>query len=175
MARYGWFKLLLDAKTAATLHDDPNLAKHFDPGNSKALVGLPPGKSAGDVTSDYLKLLYAHTMAFLRRRMPESLDDTPIHFILTTPAIWSEQAQSATCNAAKKAGFANRPKDRITMISEPEAAASYTLKDLNSRQSGSNNPLKICLFIDFCLILILIFIIRWATRFSCVMLEVVLW
>lgn len=134
--RYGCFKLLLDHETGGTKWDDPNLGSSVDEGNPNALLQLPPGKDVLQVTTDYMKPLYAHLMDHLRKRVARTIDATPIQFVLTTPAIWSHAAQHSTCEAAKKAGFGTRPGDTITMISEPEAAALYTIKELNSGQNG---------------------------------------
>ena len=77
-----------------------------------------------DAVSDYLTKIYEHALEGLTRRYGESfLEITPVAFILTVPAVWSEAAKSATLQAAKTAGMHN-----VRLISEPEAAAVYTLK-----------------------------------------------
>lgn len=92
--------------------------------------------------SDYLKQVYEHTMGILKRQMPDTLASTPIEFIFTVPAIWSHKAQEATRTAASRAGFGSngRPIDSMSMISEPEAAAIYTLtslyEDKKTREQG---------------------------------------
>jgi molecular chaperone DnaK (HSP70) len=43
-------------------------------------------------------------------------------YIITVPAIWSDMAKNLTRKAASRAGF---PDDKITLITEPEAAALY--------------------------------------------------
>ena len=91
--------------------------------SSYANTPLPAGKTAAETATDYLKLLYTHLMKTLRKRFIRTLDNTPIQFVLTTPAIWSHEAQNATCQAAKDAGFTSRAGDTLTMVSEPEAAA----------------------------------------------------
>lgn len=40
--------------------------------------------------------------------------------------------------AAKRAGFTSRVSDTINMISEPEAAATYCLREMYSAQGGDN-------------------------------------
>lgn len=141
--RYGYFKLLLDAKTGATKYDDPGLGTAIDDGNPNAQFQLPPNKSAFDVTADYLELLYGHIMGQLHKRVAVTLKSTPIQFVLTTPAIWSHEAQGVTLEAAKRAGFTTRPGDTISMISEPEAAASYCLRDVHSQRQDSESPLQV--------------------------------
>jgi hypothetical protein len=138
--RHGGFKLLLDANTGRTQHDNIRLTSAR---SSLALTKLPVGKSASTVTTDYLRLLYNHLIQTLRERMILSLDNTPIQFVLTTPAIWSHQAQQATCTAAMEAGFASRPGDTLTMVSEPEAAASYCFKEIFSERKETESPLRV--------------------------------
>jgi len=94
--RFGCFKLLLDAKTGKTKFDDPNLGACIDSGNPNARLALPRGKNATDLTEDYLRELYKHLMNRLEKRMLRTLESTPIQFILTTPAIWSHEAQQQT-------------------------------------------------------------------------------
>lgn len=61
---------------------------------------------------------------------------TQVDVILTVPALWSNAVKDATLNAAKRAGMGSN----ISLISEPEAAAVYTLKSMQPRQlqQGSN-------------------------------------
>jgi hypothetical protein len=137
MPRYGWFKLLLDPQAGERAYNDSNLETAFDPGNPNALLSLAPGKTAVDMCADYLKLVYDHAMFQLRRRMPNMFDETPIQFILTTPGMWGDNAQHSTRIAAERAGFGSRAGDMIFMVSEPEAAAAYSLKTLNRIQAGA--------------------------------------
>lgn len=84
-------------------------------------------KTVMDAISDYLTQLYKHTMETLTRRYGESfMSMTKVEFVLTVPAVWSDSAKNATLQAAEKAGMGN--KETLKIISEPEAAAIYTLK-----------------------------------------------
>ena len=138
--RSGYFKLLLDPKATATRYDSPGLTS--DSG-SYSKIPLPPGKSASAVTTDYLRHLYNHLMSTLRQKLAITISNTPIRFVLTTPAIWSHEAQNATCEAAKAAGFTSREGDTLSMVSEPEAAASYCLKEVFSQRRETENPLQV--------------------------------
>ncbi|RPB00764.1 actin-like ATPase domain-containing protein [Choiromyces venosus 120613-1] len=142
--RHGFFKLLLDVNAAATQYDNPRLAASNPRSmeRSYARIPLPAGKTAVEITTDYLKLLYTHLMRTLSQRLIHTIDNTPIQFVLTTPAIWSHEAQNATCQAAKDAGFTSRAGDTLTMVSEPEAAASYCLKEICHERSNTENPLE---------------------------------
>ncbi|KAF3937660.1 hypothetical protein ABW19_dt0200502 [Dactylella cylindrospora] len=124
---YNRFKLLLDPTIQAQVYGNSSIPSSF---NSD--IKLPPGKTAMDVAADYLKLLYEEFMNnILKKRMPETLYSTPIHFVFTIPAIWNHRAQEATRYAAKKAGFCSRPGDTFSLVSEPEAAAMFVLQAMN--------------------------------------------
>ncbi|KAI7155864.1 actin-like ATPase domain-containing protein [Hortaea werneckii] len=95
------------------------------------------GKSVNTVIAEYLKALFDHTKEALKRRYGEVfVSNTPLHVVLTVPAVWSDEAQEATLSAAKVAGIG----DHITMISEPEAAAVYALHAIqpNNLSVGQN-------------------------------------
>lgn len=66
---------------------------------------------------------------------PEFIEDTPIEYILTVPAVWSDRAKNSTFECARKAGMSS-----ISCISEPEAAAVYTLSAIqpNILRLGDN-------------------------------------
>lgn len=82
-----------------------------------------------DAVSDYLTKIYDHTMETLTRRYGESfVATTKVEFVLTVPAVWSDAAKNATLQAAERAGMGSRHE--LKLISEPEAAAVYTLKTI---------------------------------------------
>lgn len=96
-------------------------------------------KTVMDAVSDYLSQIYKHTMETLSRRYGETfISLTKVEFVLTVPAVWSDSAKDATLKAAEKAGMGNRHE--LKLISEPEAAAVYTLKAIqpNHLQVGDN-------------------------------------
>ena len=62
-----------------------------------------------DAVSDYLTKIYEHTIETLTRRYGESfMSTTPVDFVLTVPAVWSDAAKNATLQAAERAGMGNR-------------------------------------------------------------------
>ncbi|RPA76200.1 actin-like ATPase domain-containing protein [Ascobolus immersus RN42] len=140
--RYGCFKLLLDG-SLPEIHIRRNGSGgvileediFVDPGNPNAITTpLPAGITAVDISADYLKFVYEHTIDVLKEAMPTTFGVTPLQFVLTTPAVWSHKAQSATLEAAERAGFGSRPNDSILMVSEPEAAANYCLQEQRTNQ-----------------------------------------
>lgn len=96
-------------------------------------------KTVMEAVSDYLAQIYKHTMETLIRRYGETfMSLTKVQFILTVPAVWSDSAKDGTLKAAEKAGMGKRHE--LQLISEPEAAAVYTLKAIqpNHLQIGDN-------------------------------------
>jgi hypothetical protein len=101
---------------------------YIDPIN---LPPLPPGKSEIDVAADYLfKLRQA-----MRHQLIKTLGDVfnreerNIRYFLTVPAIWNDAGKAATRAAAIQAGFLRDENDnRLTLITEPEAAAMFCSK-----------------------------------------------
>lgn len=124
---YSWTKLLLDKNAPLTKYDDPMLEQATKSG----ILQLPPNKDAVDVVADYLTGVYDYIMHVLEKGLTKPiLSVSPIEFWFTMPAIWSDQAQAATREAAQKAGFGprlGRLSDAIFMITEPEAAAIAAL------------------------------------------------
>ncbi|RPB17681.1 actin-like ATPase domain-containing protein [Morchella conica CCBAS932] len=130
--RHQWFKLQLDPSQKLATKAS-SLARRYP-----SRTELPPGYS-GDISqhvTNYLTALMKHTMGVLVKRYSQKfVDDTPIEYILTIPALWSDRARNLTFECAKKAGMT-----RISCISEPEAAAIYTLSAIqpNNLRLGDN-------------------------------------
>lgn len=113
-----WFKLqlMLSGNT------------YIDPIN---LPPLPPGKSEIDVAADYLFKLRQAMRNSLQKTLGEvfNREERNIKYFLTVPAIWNDAGKAATRAAAIQAGFLRDENDnRLTLISEPEAAAMFCAK-----------------------------------------------
>jgi molecular chaperone DnaK (HSP70) len=114
----------------------PDAARHygrlpFDTGVSALSFLEPgyrhpklPGKTALDFTADYLKaiLTYIRDDFFPRKFGATFLRNQQISYVITVPAIWKDSAKSQTRQAAVRAGI---PANKLTLITEPEAAALY--------------------------------------------------
>ena len=91
-------------------------------------ISVDSSHTALDLTTDYLMVLKNHLVSVLGRQVgPTQAQKTPLEFILTVPAVWSESAKEKTLVAAEKAGFGRDAP--IRMISEPvsPAASSYII------------------------------------------------
>jgi len=101
---------------------------YIDPIN---LPPLPPGKSAIDVAADYLSKLRGAMRAHLQKTLGEvfNREERNIRYFLTVPAIWNDAGKAATRAAAIQAGLLRDENDnRLTLITEPEAAAMFCHK-----------------------------------------------
>ena len=100
-------------------------------------------KTVMEAVSDYLSQIYKHTMETLTRRYGDSfMSMTKVQFVLTVPASWSDYGKDATLKAAEKAGMGNRHE--LTIISEPEAAAVYTLKAIQPNHLKIGDNFVVC-------------------------------
>lgn len=100
-------------------------------------------KNVVDAVSDYLTQIYKHTMDTLTRRYGESfMASTKVQFVLSCPAVWSDTAKNTTLQAAERAGMGDRSE--IQMISEPEAAAVYTLKAIQPNHLAVGDNFIVC-------------------------------
>ncbi|KAI0391033.1 actin-like ATPase domain-containing protein [Xylariaceae sp. FL0594] len=100
-------------------------------------------KTVVDAVSDYLTQIHRHTMDTLTRRYGESfMASTKVDFVLTCPAVWSDAAKNTTLQAAERAGMGSRSD--IQMISEPEAAAVYTLKAIQPNHLNVGDNFVVC-------------------------------
>jgi hypothetical protein len=80
--KYSWFKLLLDDHVEPADWDDKLLKGVIGEG----LLDLPKGKTAVDVTTDYLRALYYHILNFFENELTaRALLLTPLTFCLTVP------------------------------------------------------------------------------------------
>lgn len=75
---------------------------------------------------DYLSALRAHFEAVFGNNLPASISSTtPLEYILTVPAVWSEAAVEKTRRCAEEAGMGE--ESTLRTVSEPEAAAVHAL------------------------------------------------
>lgn len=136
--RHQWFKLGLDATHCTGASSA--LARDFpDPNASPPEYNHSPEK----LVTDYLTALRKHAEQVLRYKLPESaLTSTPIEFVITTPAVWSDVAQFKTRSCAQKAGMG--VGSALHIISEPEAAAMYALDAMDPHNIKVGDTFVLC-------------------------------
>jgi molecular chaperone DnaK (HSP70) len=101
--------------------------QHYDEylGDSNWQHPSLPQKTPVQFTADFLDMLHKYLKDdFLSKTRYGKRFYSNLHFsyALTVPAIWSDKAKELTRQAALQAGI---PDDRLTLITEPEAAAVY--------------------------------------------------
>lgn len=80
------------------------------------------------VAGDYMKTILSHAKEILHRRgMRDLLKRPDVKYILTIPGVWSDKAKDLTMHAACLAGI---PRNNLTVLSEPEAAAIYAIRTI---------------------------------------------
>jgi molecular chaperone DnaK (HSP70) len=81
-------------------------------------------KEPVDFAADYLSCLYKymHEKFFPREFGGQGVQNQQISYVITVPAIWSDAAKALTRTAATRASI---PNARLTLVTEPEAAALY--------------------------------------------------
>ncbi|KAF2221153.1 hypothetical protein BDZ85DRAFT_284044 [Elsinoe ampelina] len=110
-------------------------------GRTKTLTDLNKhGKTAIDASADYLRHLVAVANKEMAVKfMPIMLDATPVEYILTVPAVWSDAAKQATIAAAHRAGMPS-----VTLVSEPEAAAIECLTSMQEEGVSIGDLYVVC-------------------------------
>lgn len=97
---------------------------------SKRLTEL--GIEPVTVVEDFLKGVRQVTLDAIRNTFgKEMVEMNDLEWILSVPAIWSDSAKDLMVKAARGAGFGRHWKD-FYLVGEPEAAAAYTLKAIQS-------------------------------------------
>ena len=95
------------------------------------------------LATDYLTALRKHTEQILKFKLPRSVfDTTPIEYVITVPAVWSDTAQAKTRTCAEKAGMGKG--SALHIISEPEAAAIYALDTMDPHGLQIGHTFVLC-------------------------------
>ncbi|KAF2867014.1 Hsp70 family protein [Massariosphaeria phaeospora] len=140
--RYQWTKLELDPRRTGfgdgEVGEDGDAVGDDDDGTEMqqgiALVPTGSARQPVDIIADYLKQVKAHLLKALDAQYGKELWRTlPITLVVTVPAVWSDAAKDRTLQAVSKAGFnqSELPQLKQTLTTtEPEAAAIYTIKQL---------------------------------------------
>jgi hypothetical protein len=128
--KLSWIKILLDPSQPRPTFVQPKRTT------------LPRGKSPVDIVTDYLRALRAYTLLTLQRRLgAEALTNTPVEYVLTVPAVWSDKARATTLEAAIAAGLG---EGGLNLITEPEGAAEYALRSLRPNALKEGDCFTVC-------------------------------
>ena len=130
-----WFKLLFAAAGVTKPADDPLLRATV----GQEMMLLPPNATVLEVHTWFYKLLNDYFLNMMKK--PQQLGNRfrtkyKIKTILTVPATYDIPQRKAIEKAARNAGIADQKGDRIVVMSEPEAAAIYTIHESLTKQTS---------------------------------------
>ncbi|ORZ10128.1 hypothetical protein BCR42DRAFT_494628 [Absidia repens] len=120
---------------------------HLDEAMSTAsLCQLPNGLTPLQVIADYLRSLHEYICLTMKRGFAQNYAPHQYRYCLTVPATWSDQAKAVMREASIMAGLIDRqdPSERLTLISEPEAAALYCQKTCDQFKLVHGQRFMIC-------------------------------
>ena len=92
-----------------------------------------------EASGDYLGKIVAHAREILLRRFGAALESMDLQYVLTVPAVWSDKAKDSTRQAAYAAGIGS---SKLTLLSEPEAAAVYAIRTMEKDSA------TVCIFLQ---------------------------
>ncbi|KAI5807184.1 hypothetical protein EDC01DRAFT_638392 [Geopyxis carbonaria] len=96
------------------------------------------------VVEDFLLRVREVTVATIKNKYSEEcVRGAKIKYVLTVPAIWSDLAKDRMIKAAIGAGYGKHRID-FDLISEPEAAAAYTLKAIQPNHLSVGGNFVVC-------------------------------
>lgn len=132
--RYQEFKLCLD-KNRKAHHSSISQRCH-----ECASIAFSGFYTPSKVSIDFLKELRKSIETDVDKMMGEgTFTTTQIEYVITVPAIWSDQAKDLTKFCAQRAGLGS-PK----LISEPEAAMVYVLQEMSSDGFDIGDTFIVC-------------------------------
>ncbi|KAF8534217.1 hypothetical protein BDD12DRAFT_757493 [Trichophaea hybrida] len=130
-----WFKLLLQTQMASPVTP---IQVHMTAERLQQ-HGLTPVV----VITDFLRSVLELTNANLERTYGRWARETKRLIVMTVPAMWEDYAKAKMIQAAEDAGFGTHRID-FKLISEPESAASYTLKSVEANSLQRGDTFVIC-------------------------------
>lgn len=127
-----WFKLLLiDSKDLSDeVRDSVKIKQARDAIRKQNRTPI-------SIIAEYLRHLWEHCLKQIGTSISNSLVRySKFHVVITVPAIWPQYARSRMREAARYAGILDERiggPTQLDIISEPEAAALATLRDMKDR------------------------------------------
>lgn len=101
-------------------------------GQAVGAEGARGGRSVDTLVTDYISALGDHLTYTLREKLGDNIvKSTPLEFVVTVPAIWSDLAKDKTRKACQAASGLTATQQSVHLVSEPEAAAIYALHGLD--------------------------------------------
>ncbi|KAJ5325283.1 uncharacterized protein N7506_008385 [Penicillium brevicompactum] len=120
---------------------DESQKYRYDPAKESEKTLKTLKRSPVEASGDYLGKIVAHARDILLRRFGTALEAMDLQYVLTVPAVWSDKAKDSTRQAAYAAGidFA-----KLTLLSEPEAAAVYAIRTMVKDSATKGDCFVVC-------------------------------
>ncbi|KAJ5339952.1 hypothetical protein N7452_006680 [Penicillium brevicompactum] len=120
---------------------DESQKYRYDPAKESEKTLKTLKRSPVEASGDYLGKIVAHARDILLRRFGTALEAMDLQYVLTVPAVWSDKAKDSTRQAAYAAGidFA-----KLTLLSEPEAAAVYAIRTMEKDLATKGDCFVVC-------------------------------
>jgi molecular chaperone DnaK (HSP70) len=134
--QFKWFKLLLQPESLK----ENGAVDIIELTTLKHLL-ITYGKTAEDVTVDYLKCIWGYTKEQLHKQLGSKfMADYSIRVIFTIPAIWAPGSSTKIKGLTRKAGL----PEEIHFVQESEAAALAVLRGLKQFQVKVGDIITVC-------------------------------
>ncbi|CAO3686474.1 unnamed protein product [Rhizopus stolonifer] len=119
---------------------------YLDENPKRPLASLPMGLTITGIISDYLQKMFAYIKTYMSQKGFSRDFDKKARYCLTVPAMWSDQAKQTMRQAAIDSGLISSSdhRDRLMLISEPEAAALYCEKTCDKFDMKDGEEFMIC-------------------------------
>jgi len=126
-------KLRLDEKTES-IKDPKSLIAYLGSADESLRSG-----DVVDVVTDYLTRVREHIFKELSEQYgPKVFRSLYKDIVVTCPAVWGERAKDLTLEAVNRAMFQQRGRGNLLLVTEPEAAAVYTLNEMQNGAKKSS-------------------------------------
>ncbi|CAO3693109.1 unnamed protein product [Rhizopus microsporus] len=119
---------------------------YLDENPQRPLANLPLGLTPTVIISDYLEKMFAYVKTYMSQKGFSNDFEKRARFCITVPAMWSDQAKQIMRNAAIQANLIQLTdhRDRLMLISEPEAAALYCERTCDKFDMKHGDEFMIC-------------------------------
>ncbi|KAF9437617.1 Heat shock 70 kDa protein 12A [Entomortierella beljakovae] len=145
MVDWGWkSKLKMDTPAASKYTQVYKFKLHLD--ETVSLTTWENKIPILTAISDYLRAIHDYSAEKILQQFGPSFSRKKFRYCLTVPAIWSDKAKNVMRQAAVKADIITEDDhpDRLTLVSEPEAAALYCEKKCDQYNLGHGDRFMIC-------------------------------
>ncbi|KAK3805241.1 MAG: hypothetical protein JOS17DRAFT_49010 [Linnemannia elongata] len=146
MMEWGWKSKLEMESPSASKHIQISQYKPYLDENLSILAPWKNIVSVPDAISDYLHALHEYVAEKILQEFGPSYSRKCFRYCLTVPAMWSDKAKDVMRKAAIRAKLiteADHP-ERLTLVSEPEAAALYCKRTCKQYDLEDGDRFLIC-------------------------------